>query len=266
MGRQILLRVRRLFLAYLSRDPMVGTSTPQSTTMSSHTNTLPSADSDLIAQTLDGCTQAFGELVRRHQDRLYNAVVHIVGCPAEAEDVLQDAFMLAFTKLATFRGQSSFFTWIYRLTVNCALSNRRRKRPLRDSDLPPDYCVRDVLDGGERPMDRLLRDEALEHVADALDHMDDLYRAILVLREIEQLDYAAIADILDIQLGTVRSRLHRARLQLRRLLESGGERRVESTPSAPGTETCGWKGDPWTGKGEEPSAPSRTPKPPRTAL
>lgn len=133
--------------------------------------------------------------------------------------------MLALTKLPTFQFQSSFFTWIYRLTVNCALSHRRRKRLLRDADLPADYLAPEALDRGERPMDRLLRDESLQLIAAALDQMDDLYRVILVLREVEQLDYAAIAEILDIQLGTVRSRLHRARMQLRALLEPGQSKR-----------------------------------------
>ena len=127
--------------------------------MNSYSTHVASTDSDLIALALSGCTEAFGDLVRRHQDRLYNAVVHIVGCPSDAEDVLQDAFILAPTKLATFQGRSSFFTWIYRLTVNCALSHRRRRRPLRDSGLPSDRCTDEVPDRGESPVDRLLRNE-----------------------------------------------------------------------------------------------------------
>ena len=87
--------------------------------MTSYSSNVATTDSELITLTLNGCNEAFGDLVRRHQDRLYNAVVHIVGCPSDAEDVLQDAFILALTKLSTFQGRSSFFTWIYRLTVNC---------------------------------------------------------------------------------------------------------------------------------------------------
>lgn len=192
--------------------------------MTSYSSNVATTDSELITLTLNGCNEAFGDLVRRHQDRLYNAVVHIVGCPSDAEDVLQDAFILALTKLSTFQGKSSFFTWIYRLTVNCALSQRRRKRPLRNSDLPAERGVEEVPDRGEMPMDRLLRNEALTLIVAALDRMDDQFRVVLVLREIDQLDYAAIADVLDIQLGTVRSRLYRARMQLRELLENHGAR------------------------------------------
>ena len=82
----------------------------------------------LIDQSLGGDSQAFGEFVRRYQDRLYSAVVHIVGCRAEAEDVVQDAFVQAYVKLKTFKHNSKFYTWLYRIAFNVSISHRRRRR------------------------------------------------------------------------------------------------------------------------------------------
>ena len=109
--------------------------------MTSYSTNVATTDSELITLTLNGCNEAFGDLVRRHQDRLYNAVVHIVGCPSDAEDVLQDAFILALTKLSTFRGQSLLLYVDLSADGQLRLSQRRRKRPLRNSDWPSDRCA-----------------------------------------------------------------------------------------------------------------------------
>ena len=83
-------------------------------------------DTQLIDETLQGDTVAFGLLVRKYQDRLYNTVVHVVGCREQAEDVVQDAFIQAYVKLHTFQGNSAYYTWLYRIAFNTAISHQRR--------------------------------------------------------------------------------------------------------------------------------------------
>lgn len=176
-------------------------------------------DVHLIEQTLTGDSAAFGELVRRYQDRLYNMVAHTIGCPVEAEDVVQDTFVQAYTKLASFRQDSLFYTWLYRIAVNSAISRRRKKRPTLSVDHQQEVMGSEPVDSGESPGDRLEREERAHQVHAALDQLNDQHRAILVLREIEGFCYEEIADILEMPIGTVRSRLHRARSQLRDQLE-----------------------------------------------
>jgi RNA polymerase sigma-70 factor (ECF subfamily) len=181
-------------------------------------------ESSLIDQSLQGNTGAFGQLVQRHQDRLYNALVHLVGDRVEAEDIAQEAFVQAFLKLRTFQRQSAFYTWLYRIAFNNAVSRKRRKRLEVSIDQSREQSGLEPTDSGEAPGDRLLREEQARQVREGLALLSDEHRAILVLREIEGCDYDAIAQILDINIGTVRSRLHRARAHLREKLTSIRER------------------------------------------
>ena len=180
-------------------------------------------DDQLIAQTIAGEQEAFGLLVRKYQPRLYNAMVHFLRNQAEAEDVVQDAFVLALTKLDSFKGNSQFYTWLYRIAHNAAISKLRKKRPT----LSLNYGTGDepspgfsVPDEGERPGERLEKDEQIQCLMDAMERLSDEHRSILILREMEGMDYEAIAGVLQLPVGTVRSRLHRARACLRELMES----------------------------------------------
>ncbi len=175
----------------------------------------------LIREARGGNEAAFGQLVRRYQDRLYTSVVHIIGCPDEAEDVVQDAFVQAFLKLRTFRHDSTFYTWLYRIALNRAASRRRRRRPvpqLRDDE--QDTLLHEPVDPGEPPGEQLLRVERAHQVRQALATLTEEHRAIMVLRELEGCDYQTIAEILGISVGTVRSRLHRARSEMRAQLKT----------------------------------------------
>jgi len=178
------------------------------------------ADIELIQQTLDGQTESFGLLVCRYQQRLYNGLVHMLRDEAEAEDATQEAFVLALTKLDSFRNQSAFFTWLYRIAFNAAISRMRKKRPVLS-------LQQDLTDSGmklrgdtERPEDRMCRAEDIELIRSGLSRLAEQHRAILVLREIEGLSYEEISKILKLPIGTVRSRLHRARLQLKEELDT----------------------------------------------
>ncbi len=172
-------------------------------------------DAQLIRQSLQGDSAAFGRLVRKYQDRLFNTVVHVVGCREEAEDVVQEAFVQAFVKLETFQGHSAFYTWLYRIAFNTAISRKRRKKAEVSVEQSRELAGVEPVDVGDAPSDRLEREEKVEQVQRALGALTEEHRSILVLREMEGCCYDTIAEILDVPIGTVRSRLHRARLQLR---------------------------------------------------
>jgi RNA polymerase sigma-70 factor (ECF subfamily) len=171
-------------------------------------------DKQLIEAALAGNSAAFGDLVRKYQDRLYNTICHLTGSPEDAKDVVQDAFVKAFVKLETFQRASGFYTWLYRIAFNTAMSRQRRRRPTQSIESRHD-CGQEPLDPGAAPGDRIEREELAEQVRGALETLSEEHRTVLVLRDIDGCDYEAMAEILEIPIGTVRSRLHRARLQLR---------------------------------------------------
>ena len=183
-------------------------------------------DRELIDATLRGDSAAFGALVRRYQDRLLSAVVHVSGSRDEAEDVVQEAFVQAYLKLTSFAGASSLYTWLYRIAFNTAISRRRKRRG--GMEQARDLGGSEPTDETEPAEDRLLRKERAAVVQRALAQLPDEFRTVLVLREMEGCDYDTIAQILDLPIGTVRSRLHRARLQLKIELTAVLEDRPDS--------------------------------------
>jgi len=172
-------------------------------------------DAQLIDETLAGNSEGFGQLVRKYQDRLYNTILHVVGCHEDARDVVQDAFVQAFVKLDTFQRSSAFYTWLYRIAFNVAVSHRRRRRVSLSVERTREVTGEEPVDDGDAPGDPLEQAERDRQVREALDRLTEDHRAVLVLREIDGCCYETIAEILELPVGTVRSRLHRARLQLR---------------------------------------------------
>ena len=178
-------------------------------------------DNQLIDDALAGRSAAFGQLVLKYQDRLFTALAHAIGCVEEARDVAQEAFVQAFVKLETFQRQSSFYTWLYRIAFNAAVSRTRKKRPQTSLDERREAVGLEPTDPrDEGPTDVLERRERVTQVRNALDALPTDYRTVLVLREIDGCDYEQISEILDVPVGTVRSRLHRARLQLKDQLKA----------------------------------------------
>ena len=178
-------------------------------------------DQELISECLSGQTEAFGQLVVRYQDRLYHTLVNVLGSRDEARDVAQDAFVHAFQKLNTFRGNSAFYSWLFRIAMNAAVSHRRKHRRIpisieatreqtgiEPSDARPETEPAHAVELAER--------QAL--VRSALAQLPDEYRTVLVLKEMESLKYEEIAEIVGCPIGTVRSRIHRARSELREKL------------------------------------------------
>jgi RNA polymerase sigma-70 factor (ECF subfamily) len=174
-----------------------------------------SDDASLIAATLAGDTAAFGRLVGLYQDRLYNSLLRVLGSPEDARDLTQDAFVQAYVKLKSFRGSSAFYTWLYRIAFNLAMSHTRRSHKMASLDGVKTNWGNEPMDGQPAPDAEYLRREQVELVHAGLAALSMDYRRILVLREIEGCRYEEIAEILELPIGTVRSRLFRARMQLR---------------------------------------------------
>jgi RNA polymerase sigma-70 factor (ECF subfamily) len=180
-------------------------------------------DHRLIADCLQGRTAAFGELVRRYQDRLYNTVHRLVDNAEDAQDIVQDAFLNAYQSLATFKGDSQFFTWLYRIAINTAISLKRKKRvayPLRVGR-SEEGSGSEPLDPSDfsRPEHAMEKADRERVVQEALNRLSAEHRTVLVLKDIEGQKYEDMALALGVPIGTIRSRLHRARLELRDLLQ-----------------------------------------------
>jgi len=178
-------------------------------------------DRQLIADCLGGQRDAFGELVSRYQARLYNAAIRLVDNPEDAADVVQDAFLNAFQSLHSFKGDAEFFTWLYRIAFNTAISLKRKRRAAISLDsVGPEGGI-DPDDPSEyvKPGLALERSEEEQQLQEAMVRLSHEHREVLVLKDIEGMRYEDIAEILKVPIGTIRSRLHRARLELRDLLQ-----------------------------------------------
>lgn len=183
-------------------------------------------DASLIAASVRGDQAAFGALVCRHQDRLYNAVYRILDNAEDARDVVQEAFLNAYQSLDGFKGDSQFFTWLYRIAVNQAISQKRKHRLVLSIDAERSgHLIAEPVDGSEdsQPGRALERAEDGRRLQDALNRLSPDHRTVLVLKELEGYKYETIAEIMQVPIGTIRSRLHRARLALRDLLHNDGE-------------------------------------------
>ena len=184
------------------------------------------SDQELIAAILEGSEPAFGALIDRYKDRVFRLLGRYCRDAVEWEDLAQEVFLKVFRKLDTFQHESAFFTWLYRITVNAATdylskASRRRLR-LVEEDAVLDEGAR--LHGGmdvegQSPAAPLLRDELARVTRQIVDKLPEKYRTILVLREFEDLSYNEIAEVLQCNLGTVESRLFRARQRFKEQLE-----------------------------------------------
>jgi RNA polymerase sigma-70 factor, ECF subfamily len=217
-------------------------------------------DRRLIADCLGGRRDAFGELVTRYQARLYNAALRLVHTADDAADVVQDAFLNAFQSLHTFKGDAEFFTWLYRIAFNTAISLKRKKRPSVSLEAHAGEAGIDPDDPSEyvKPGAALERTEDERQLTDAIARLSAEHREVLLLKDIEGLKYEDIAELLAVPIGTIRSRLHRARLELRELLVPLEERAGQEIPDDPEvTEPT-----PLEGGDEKPETDDRPPRPP----
>jgi RNA polymerase sigma-70 factor (ECF subfamily) len=183
-------------------------------------------DHRLIADCLQGRTAAFGELVRRYQNRLYNCIYRLVDNEEDAQDIIQEAFLNAFQSLHRFKGDSQLFTWLYRIAFNASISTKRKQRAV--VALKTERAgsgVHEPLDmtDSSRPEYALEKAEQQRRVQRALNQLSLEHRTVLILKDMEGQKYETMAEMLQVPIGTVRSRLHRARLELRELLQGDEE-------------------------------------------
>jgi RNA polymerase sigma-70 factor (ECF subfamily) len=178
-------------------------------------------DNRLISECRKGNAAAFGELVARHQDRLFNTVLRLVNNAEDARDVVQEAFLHAYESLHSFKGDSLFFTWLYRIAVNTAISMKRKQRSvMRVQPAGGDANTVDPLDPAEsaRPGYALELADEERVIREALAKLSPEHRAVLVMKDMDGMKYEDIAEALAVPIGTIRSRLHRARIELREVL------------------------------------------------
>jgi len=188
-------------------------------------------DEELVGRAVQGNAEAFDTLVLRYQDRIFNMLAHSCGSEDEAEDLAQETFLRAYRALGAFRQGSKFYTWLFRIAVNAAFSRRRHetRRKRREGgrlDAPDDpageaQALREVLPdpAGGDPAASFEKEQLRKRVQEGLRQLEPDYRGIVVLRDIEGLDYDTIAETLLISRAAVKSRLHRARMELARVLK-----------------------------------------------
>ena len=177
-------------------------------------------DAQLVVRTQGGDTRAFDELVRRYRDKVYRLAFKILRHEEDAAEALQDAFLSAFRGLKNFKAESTFSTWLYRITTNAALMKYRKRREghvsleqsqSRDDDLQP----MELADWSQIPDDQLEDRETWQVLMDAVEQLPDDLKTVFYRRDWLEESNAEVADALSLSVAAVKSRLHRARIQLR---------------------------------------------------
>ena len=184
-------------------------------------------DRELVARAGAGDQEAFEQLVRDNQNRVYSLAVRLVGDREEAADLAQEAFLKAWQGLSSFQGESSFSTWIYRLTTNVCIDYLRRKK--RRQEVEPAVSLDDEdsgwaepADAGQDPQRKLEEAERSRALSRGLERLPEHQRQVLVMRELSGLSYQEIGAATGLDLGTVKSRIARARVALRKILMKDG--------------------------------------------
>ena len=178
----------------------------------------------VVAQARLGNARAFNELLRRYERKIFRLALHITQNREDAEDVLQESFLKAYEHLDQFQGQSKFYTWIVRIAVNQALMKLRKRKSDRSVSLDEtidtgeDNIGREIAAWDENPEQQYSREELNGILTSAIDGLAPIYRAVFVLRDIDGLSTEEAAEALDLSVPAVKSRLLRARLQLREKL------------------------------------------------
>ena len=177
-------------------------------------------DEQLVRKSQEDDERAFGELVSRYESKVYSLALKMLRNPEDAEDVLQDTFLRAYRGIKSFKGNSTFSTWIYRITANSALM-RLRKRQLPTvsiDDADERETPINIADWAPGPVEQMLNQETQAAMTEAIEALPPEFRQVFVLRDVEELSNAEVAEILDLSVAAVKSRLHRARLKVRNRL------------------------------------------------
>lgn len=184
-------------------------------------------DQLLIERSLKGDRSAFDSLVRKHERRAYQYAYRLTSNPEEAADVVADTFIRVFSALHNFKGTSAFSTWLYRILTNCFLDLRKKEKSRSaaslDTSSADEHFERQVEDEGPGPSQIAERNERERIMNAAVQQLPEYQRAMIVMYHAENLSYEEIAEALDLPIGTVKSRLNRARISLRDLLAKDEE-------------------------------------------
>jgi len=189
-----------------------------------NTDSILAEETALIDCIVSGQSSQFEILVGNYQQRIYATLLGMLGSPQDAEDVTQETFITAFRKLDQFERRSSFYTWLYRIAFNAAIDLQRRKKRAKKQFVGSNNVdITQAADlHAESAASVVIAKETATQVQLALSRLDEERRNIIVLRDLQGVDYAEIASMLDIPIGTVRSRLHRARIELREIMNAMG--------------------------------------------
>ncbi len=181
------------------------------------------SDGELVRSAQAGENRAFDELVRRYQDKVYRLSYKILRHEDDAAEALQDAFLSAYRGLRNFKAESTFSTWLYRIATNASLMKYRKRRDGHISLDQPQGATEDsepiqLADWSAQPPEELLTAETRQVMAEGIERLPEELRTVFVLRDIEELSNAEVAEVLDLSVAAVKSRLHRGRIQLRERL------------------------------------------------
>ena len=178
---------------------------------------------ELVRAAAGGDEDAFAQLVALHEKKVYNLALRMCGNPEDAADAAQEAFLAAWKGLPRFRGEAGFSTWLYRLTANAAIDCLRREKKRRgELSIEGGELPLSLPDAGPSPQEAAEGGELRAAVNAALARLTDQHRTVLILRELQELSYEEIAGALGLDLGTVKSRISRARKALRKILLEDG--------------------------------------------
>jgi RNA polymerase sigma-70 factor (ECF subfamily) len=185
---------------------------------------LPSSDEILVAKCQKGDKQAFELLIKKYQRRIFHLIYRLTQDPAVVETIAQEVFLKAYRSISSFRGSSRFYTWLYRIAVNTSLSHIKKEAALESRERTVEYDLQASNLQAESmkpedPEELFLRKEFFKHLLDSLRRLPEELRTALVLREFSGMNYEEIAEVMQIPLGTVRSRIFRGRARLREMLE-----------------------------------------------
>jgi len=177
-------------------------------------------DEDLVRRAQGGDTRAFDELVRRYRDKVYRLSFKILRHEEDAAEALQDAFLSAYRGIKSFKVESTFSTWLYRIATNASLMKYRKRREghvsLEQSQNTDENAeMLQIPDWSTQPLKELLDSETREVMDEGIQRLPEELRTVFILRDIEDLSNAEVAQILDLTVAAVKSRLHRARIALR---------------------------------------------------
>jgi RNA polymerase sigma-70 factor (ECF subfamily) len=184
------------------------------------------SDELLVKRAQDGCRNSLSELICRYERKTYNLAYRLMGNHADASDAAQEALVRVCMRLQNFRGDSAFSTWLFRVVTNTCLDELRRRGRLRhaslDDALPAEEGLvpRQAPDEGESPVEYAERHEVQAAVQRAISRLPDEYRLVVIMRDLQGLSYHEIAAMLGTTLGTIKSRLHRARQALRVIIQA----------------------------------------------